>query len=133
MSGADRPRDRLGRPLAAGDDEAYPSLNLPADISDEQCWLLACELLDTGLPFHAHEACEHAWRRTQTLSSRALWQGLAQWCAARTHEARGNVTGARAVADRASVTLSGVDEPPPWIDLADVESDCRRLMQLDGT
>jgi len=122
----DRPRDRLGRPLpadAASDTPPVPSVD---GVSDGDVWRLAVSLMHEGLPFHAHEVCEARWRECAP-DQRALWRGLAQWGAARTHEARGNDIGAQRVAARALATLGESAPPPPGVDLESVRADCRRL------
>ncbi|WP_261993079.1 DUF309 domain-containing protein, partial [Streptomyces sp. adm13(2018)] len=43
-------------------------------------------LLDAGMPFHAHEVFEDAWK-SGPASERDLWQGLAQLAVGLTHAA----------------------------------------------
>jgi len=74
-------------------------------VSGSRAWLEALDYVEQDLPFHAHEVLEQRWRCAPQ-TERALWQALAQWGAALTHEARGNATGARRIAERA---LSGLD------------------------
>lgn len=100
----DRPRDRLGRPLPWDSGDAFPGIAPHPDISADDAWRLAMQYLDDDLPFHAHEVFEQRWRCCPT-DERALWQGLAQWAAALTHEKRGNAVGADAVARKAEATL----------------------------
>ncbi|MYT22433.1 DUF309 domain-containing protein, partial [Streptomyces sp. SID7760] len=56
-----RPRDGLGRPLAYGEPgvERQPEgvVRTPAETVAE-----AQRLLDAGMPFHAHEVFEDAWK-----------------------------------------------------------------------
>lgn len=101
-----RLRDRLGRPLAAGTDpsEAFPGVPERTQVSAHDAWHEALGYLDAGLPFHAHETFEQRWRCAPA-QERAAWQALAQWGAALTHAARGNMRGARAVARRAQMNL----------------------------
>ncbi|CAM5400121.1 hypothetical protein SCALM49S_10045 [Streptomyces californicus] len=49
-------------------------------------------LLDEGMPFHAHEVFEDAWKSGPE-GERELWRGLAQLAVGLTHAARGNITG----------------------------------------
>lgn len=75
-------------------------------------------LLDAGMPFHAHEVFEDAWK-TGPDSQRALWRGLAQLAVGVTHAARGNSTGAAALLTRGA---SGIESyrgaAPQGIDIA---------------
>lgn len=129
---AERPRDRLGRPLPH---DAPPDLRAPdvPDISgldDAAVWQAAQHALESGLPFHAHEICELRWR-TCPAQERALWRALAQWGAAETHAARGNAEGARRLAERALEGLDGLSgqgsSVTDVIPLAWVKDRCRSL------
>ncbi|MEU0372942.1 DUF309 domain-containing protein [Streptomyces sp. NPDC006283] len=110
-----RPRDGLGRPLPHGAPgvERQPEgvLRTP-----EQTLLEAQRLLDTGMPFHAHEVLEDAWKSGPE-GERELWQGLAQLAVGLTHAARGNITGGARLllrgADRIAdlPALHGIDVP----------------------
>jgi hypothetical protein len=122
----ERPRDRLGRPLPVGAETDAPPVPSIDGLSDAEVWRLAASLMDEGLPFHAHEVCESRWRESAA-HERDLWRALAQWGAARTHEARGNSVGAQRVAARALATLDGADSVPAGVDVAAVRADCRRL------
>lgn len=127
----ERPRDRLGRPLALDADPASAVAGIDADAitSDESAWLLALAYLDQQLPFHAHEVFEERWRQVEG-PQREAWRALAQWCAALTHAARGNAAGARALAVRAESTLTATAGVPAVIDQARVLSSCRELAAL---
>ncbi|MFF8837291.1 DUF309 domain-containing protein [Streptomyces sp. NPDC015130] len=86
-----RPRDGLGRPLPYGA-EGVPRqpegvVRAPAETVRE-----AQRLLDAGMPFHAHEVFEDAWK-SGPAEERDLWQGLAQLAVGLTHAARGNREG----------------------------------------
>jgi hypothetical protein len=98
-----RPRDALGRPMAREPGAAVPvdEPALPAEAALER----AQELLDDGRAFAAHEVLEAVWKSTEG-EERALWRGLAQLCVGLTHVQRGNVTGARALLQRAAQTLA---------------------------
>lgn len=106
-----RTRDRLGRPVPADSPDAFATVPERASISAEDAWGEAIAYLDQGLPFHAHEVCEQRWRCAPD-EERLAWQGLAQWGAALTHQARGNDTGAERVAQRALATLSSAQHAP---------------------
>ena len=110
-----RPRDGLGRPLPHGAPgvERQPEgvLRTP-----EQTLLEAQHLLDAGMPFHAHEVFEDAWK-SGPKDEGELWRGLAQLAVGLTHAARGNTTGGARLllrgADRIaeSPALHGIDVP----------------------
>jgi hypothetical protein len=101
-----RPRDRLGRPLPYGSSGAatVPEgvVRTPVETLRE-----AQRLLDAGLPFHAHEVLEDAWKAAEP-GERELWRGLAQLAVGITHAARGNPTGATALLQRGASNIA------PW-------------------
>jgi hypothetical protein len=106
-----RPRDELGRPLPYGSvGFEPPPLELPVTAADTLA--LAQELLDAGLPFHAHEVFEDAWRAAPD-TERELWRALAQLAVGVTHIARGNRLGAVALLRRAAVRLTPYRVDPP--------------------
>jgi hypothetical protein len=112
----ERPRDRLGRPLPRG----VPGVpRQPEGVvrSPDQTLLEAQRLLDDGMPFHAHEVLEDAWK-TAPEASRGLWKGLAQLAVGATHAARGNFAGAVALLRRGADHIEPYqDEPPHGIDV----------------
>ena len=87
-----RPRDGLGRPLPHG---AVGVPRAPEGVvrTPAETLALAQQLLDDGLPFHAHEVLEDAWKSAPD-DDRVLWKGLAQLAVGLTHSRRGNVAGA---------------------------------------
>nr|WP_250767481.1 DUF309 domain-containing protein [Streptomyces sp. MSC1_001] len=100
-----RPRDGLGRPLPYGE-EGVPRqpegvVRGPAETLRE-----AQRLLDAGMPFHAHEVFEDAWKSGPE-SERELWQGLAQLAVGLTHAARGNTAGGARLLRRGADRLVG--------------------------
>lgn len=107
-----RPRDGLGRPLPHGAagvrrlPEGVP--RAPAATIDE-----AQRLLDDGLPFHAHEVFEDAWKAADDQRLRPLWQGLAQLAVGLTHAARGNPSGAVSLLRRGAANLVPYRGAPP--------------------
>lgn len=114
-----RPRDGLGRPLPYGQEgvarqpEGVP--RTPAQTLEE-----AQELLDQGMPFHAHEVFEDAWKASSA-QEQALWKGLAQLAVGITHLARGNTGGgARLLLRGADGITSYQSDPPYGIDVAGV-------------
>jgi uncharacterized protein len=111
-----RPRDALGRPLPRGD---VGVAGVPEDLvlSPEGSLTEAQRLLDEGLPFHAHEVLEAAWKAAPD-EERLLWQGLAQLAVGLTHALRGNTAGAASVLRRGADHISGyADDPPYGIDV----------------
>jgi len=107
-----RPRDGLGRPLPYGEEgverqpEGVP--RAPAEALDE-----AQRLLDRGMPFHAHEVLEDAWKAAPP-QERALWKGLAQLAVGITHLARGNATGGARLLLRGAGAIEPYREEPPY-------------------
>ena len=110
-----RPRDAAGRPLprgAVGVERVPDDLVLgPQESVDE-----AQRLLDEGMPFHAHEVLEAAWKAAEP-AQRELWRGLAQLAVGLTHLQRGNGRGAVALLRRGAGHLvhwqAGWTGPPP--------------------
>lgn len=123
---AERPRDRLGRPLPpdAPSDQRGPDVPSIDGLSDPQVWTLAWDSYLQGLPFHAHEICEQRWR-TCAEQDRLMWKALAQWGAAEVHHARGNDEGARRLAQRALEGLATGSDADLPLDLA--RARCRSL------
>jgi hypothetical protein len=113
----ERPRDRLGRPLPRG----LPGVpRQPEGIlrSPDETLLEAQRLLDDGMPFHAHEVLEDAWKSAPE-ATRGLWKGLAQLAVGATHAARGNITGAVNLLGRGADHLEPYQDDPPYgIDIA---------------
>lgn len=112
-----RPRDASGRPIARGAtgvDRAPEGLALPP----AEALVEAQQLLDTDLPFQAHEVLEGTWKAT-TGAERALWQGLAQLAVGLTHAQRGNAAGAAALLERGVERIAPFGaEAPHGIDVA---------------
>ncbi|MEV7584779.1 DUF309 domain-containing protein [Streptomyces erythrochromogenes] len=102
-----RPRDGLGRPLAYGAAgvERQPEgvVRSPAETVRE-----AQRLLDAGMPFHAHEVFEDAWKSGPGASA-PLWRGLAQLAVGLTHAARGNAVGGARLLRRGADGIDGLD------------------------
>lgn len=108
----DRPRDGLGRPLPYGSPgvERQPEgiERTPDETLDE-----AQRLLDEGMPFHAHEVFEDAWKSGDEPAERALWKGLAQLAVGLTHAARGNAVGGAKLLRRGADNVSPFRSAPP--------------------
>jgi hypothetical protein len=99
----------------------------------------ADELLRDGLPFHAHEVLEAAWKSARP-AERDLWQGLAQIAVGLTHARRGNARGAVALLRRGAQRVRAYqDQPGPGaaygMDLPTVLAACEALadrIERDG-
>ncbi|MFD9567970.1 DUF309 domain-containing protein [Streptomyces sp. NPDC059994] len=112
-----RPRDGLGRPLPYGASGVERQPEGVARTPDETV-REAQRLLDAGMPFHAHEVFEDAWKAGPE-SERELWRGLAQLAVGLTHAARGNAKGGAALLTRGvdslgryvGIPLYGIDLP----------------------
>ncbi|MFD3998438.1 DUF309 domain-containing protein [Streptomyces sp. NPDC058583] len=100
-----RPRDGLGRPLPYGA-EGVPRQPEGVVRTPEETLREAQRLLDAGMPFHAHEVFEDAWKSGPE-SERDLWQGLAQLAVGLTHAARGNTAGGARLLRRGADRLAG--------------------------
>ena len=106
---SERPRDRLGRPLA-WDAVGYPGVDQRASITSAEAVSEAHGYLEQGLPFHAHEVLEMRWRCCPA-DERPLWRGLAQAAASATHAARGNAVGAARLSERARESIAAYAGP----------------------
>ncbi|WP_228991898.1 DUF309 domain-containing protein [Streptomyces sp. DH8] len=99
-----RPRDGLGRPLPYGSPgvarQPEGVVRTPPETLAE-----AQRLLDAGMPFHAHEVFEDAWK-SGPQDERELWRGLAQLAVGLTHSARGNTTGGARLLRRGAGALA---------------------------
>lgn len=104
-----RPRDGLGRPLPYGAEgvERQPEgvVRSPGETVTE-----AQRLLDAGMPFHAHEVFEDAWKSGPGEAA-PLWRALAQLAVGLTHCARGNAVGGARLLRRGAAALAGLDQP----------------------
>ncbi|MFI5760914.1 DUF309 domain-containing protein [Streptomyces sp. NPDC051563] len=100
-----RPRDGLGRPLPYGTPgvERQPEgvVRAPGETVRE-----AQRLLDAGMPFHAHEVFEDAWK-SGPAEAAPLWRALAQLAVGLTHAARGNAVGGARLLRRGAAALAG--------------------------
>jgi hypothetical protein len=96
-----RPRDRLGRPLAWGATnelvlEDYDALTL------EQNHELAREYTRAARYFPAHEAWETAWKQARGTDGAEFFKGLSQMGAGYVHLQRGNAHGTVTLLRRAA-------------------------------
>ncbi|MFE7752740.1 DUF309 domain-containing protein [Streptomyces sp. NPDC057428] len=107
-----RPRDGLGRPLPYGTEgvERQPEgvVRSPGETVRE-----AQRLLDAGMPFHAHEVFEDAWKSGPD-AERELWRGLAQMAVGLTHSARGNAAGGARLLRRGAGAVEEFRESDPY-------------------
>ena len=106
---SERPRDRLGRPLA-WDAVGYPGVEPRPSITSAEATAEARDYLEQELPFHAHEVLEMRWRCCPS-AERPLWRGLAQAAAGATHAARGNSVGAVRLHERAQENIAAYAGP----------------------
>ncbi|RSS60826.1 DUF309 domain-containing protein [Streptomyces sp. WAC07061] len=67
----------------------------------------AQRLLDAGMPFHAHEVFEDAWKSGRAEDA-GLWKALAQLAVGLTHAARGNSVGGARLLRRGAGALAGL-------------------------
>ncbi|MGW7366640.1 DUF309 domain-containing protein [Streptomyces sp. NPDC054841] len=104
-----RPRDGLGRPLPYGEEGVARQ---PEGVvrTPEETLVEAQRLLDAGMPFHAHEVLEDAWK-SGPQAERGLWRGLAQLAVGLTHAARGNATGGAALLARGAQAIAPYGAP----------------------
>ncbi|GAB7029838.1 hypothetical protein JCM4914_12990 [Streptomyces platensis subsp. malvinus] len=112
-----RPRDGLGRPLPYG---APGVARQPEGVTRTPAEALAeaQRLLDAGMPFHAHEVLEDAWKAAPE-AERELWRGLAQLAVGLTHAARGNAVGGSALLERGAGAIAPYAAAAPYgIDVA---------------
>ncbi|MFF8378455.1 DUF309 domain-containing protein [Streptomyces sp. NPDC015661] len=105
-----RPRDGLGRPLPYGA-EGVPRQPEGVVRAPDETVREAQRLLDAGMPFHAHEVFEDAWK-SGPAAERDLWQGLAQLAVGLTHAARGNTAGGARLLRRGAARLAGGSPVP---------------------
>ena len=127
-----RPRDRLGRPLAYGEQGVEPISEEPLPPAETLAY--ARRLLDEGRPFHAHEALEVRWKSCPE-EERELWQGLAQLCVGLTHHERGNSVGAARLVERAAGRLVAYGQsggPTYGLDLTALVTCARDLVGTPG-
>ncbi|MFD6278726.1 DUF309 domain-containing protein [Streptomyces sp. NPDC060209] len=106
-----RPRDGLGRPLPYG----TPGVERqPEGVvrSPDESVREAQRLLDAGMPFHAHEVFEDAWKSGPD-AERELWRGLAQMAVGLTHAARGNAPGGARLLRRGAAAVEGFRASDP--------------------
>ncbi|MFI2782435.1 DUF309 domain-containing protein [Streptomyces sp. ALB3] len=106
-----RPRDGLGRPLPYG---APGVERQPEGVvrSPDETVREAQRLLDSGMPFHAHEVFEDAWKSGPE-AERELWRGLAQMAVGLTHAARGNAAGGARLLRRGAAAVEGFRASEP--------------------
>ena len=86
----------------------------------------AQRLLDTGLPFHAHEVLEAAWKAAPD-DERELWRGLAQLAVGLTHARRGNATGASRLLRRSADCIAPYAGSPHAVAVAELTAWAREL------
>ena len=128
-----RPRDGLGRPLPPGT-PGVPTTPDDVNLAPAGTLREAQRLLDAGLPFHAHEVLEAAWKAAPD-GERELWRGLAQLAVGLTHARRGNTAGASALLRRSADRIEPyAGSPPHGVAVADLTAWARDLAaEIDAT
>lgn len=112
-----RPRDGLGRPLPYGE-QGVPRQPEGVVRTPDRTLEEAQRLLDDGMPFHAHEVLEDAWKSAPEAEA-PLWKGLAQLAVGITHLARGNARGGARLLLRGAEGIEPYrSRPPHGIDVA---------------
>jgi uncharacterized protein len=97
----ERPRDRLGRPLAWGATNELVLENFDA-LTIEQNHELGREHARAARYFPAHEAWETAWKQARGTDEAEFFKGLSQMGAGYVHLQRGNAHGAVTLLRRAA-------------------------------
>jgi hypothetical protein len=88
----------------------------------EQSLTEAYRLLAEGLPFHAHEVLEDAWKAGPPAEA-DLWRGLAQLAVGITHAARGNAIGGTRLIERGAQNIAPYESARPHgLDIAAVRA-----------
>ncbi|MGW0856712.1 DUF309 domain-containing protein [Streptomyces sp. NPDC002690] len=107
-----RPRDGLGRPLPYGTEGVGRQ---PEGVvrSPEETLREGQRLLDAGMPFHAHEVFEDAWKSGPE-EDRELWRAMAQLAVGLTHAARGNAVGGARLLRRGAAVLEAYRTRAPY-------------------
>lgn len=128
-----RPRDGLGRPLQPGT-PGVPTTPEDVSLGPAETLRESQRLLDSGLPFHAHEVLEAAWKAAPD-GERELWRGLAQLAVGLTHARRGNAAGASRLLRRSADRIEPyAGSPPHAVAVADLTAWARSLAaQIDAT
>jgi hypothetical protein len=127
-----RTRDGLGRPLPPGT-PGVPTTPDDVNLAPAETLREAQRLLDAGLPFHAHEVLEAAWKAAPD-DERELWRGLAQLAVGLTHARRGNTVGASRLLRRSADRIAPyAGAPPHAVAVADHTAWARNLAaRIDG-
>lgn len=105
----ERPRDRLGRPLA-WDAEGELELEDFDALSLEENHALGRGHARAGRWFPAHEAWETAWKQARGTDEAELFKGLSQMGAGYVHLLRGNAHGASTLLRRAARRIGDYPE-----------------------
>ncbi|MBI4259493.1 MAG: DUF309 domain-containing protein [Actinobacteria bacterium] len=111
----ERPRDRLGRPMA-WDAEGELHLEDYDSLSLEENHRLGVEHLSAGRFFPAHEAWETAWKQARDTDEAEFFKGLSQLGAGYVHLKRGNAHGAQALLRRGAGRVGRYPSPHRGID-----------------
>lgn len=106
----ERPRDRLGRPLAWGATNELVLEDYDA-LTTEENHELARRAMREGRYFPAHEAWETAWKQARGSGDEEFFKGLSQMGAGYVHLLRGNAHGTVTLLGRAESRVSRYPDP----------------------
>ncbi len=122
----ERPRDRLGRPLAW---DAENQLHLPDfdAMTLDQNHQAGRRLAGEGNWFGAHEAWETAWKQARGTGDEEFYKGLSQMGAGYVHLLRGNAHGARTLLRRGAGRVGAFPDPHLGIATAAVAAELEAL------
>ncbi len=106
----ERPRDRLGRPLAWGAVNELELEDYDAKTVEENHELGRRAMRD-GRYFPAHEAWETAWKQARGSGDEEFYKGLSQMGAGYVHLLRGNPHGTKTLMRRAARRIGAYPDP----------------------
>jgi hypothetical protein len=106
----ERPRDRLGRPLAWDATNELELEDYDAHTVEENHELARAAVRDARY-FPAHEAWETAWKQSRGTGDEEFFKGLSQMGAGYVHMQRGNAHGAITLLARAASRVGRYPDP----------------------
>jgi hypothetical protein len=121
----ERPRDRLGRPLAWGADNELELEDFDAQ-TIEQNHESARRAVREGRWFPAHEAWETAWKQARGTGDEEFFKGLSQMGAGYVHLLRGNAHGVVVLLGRARSRIARYPDPHRGIATGELVERLRR-------
>jgi uncharacterized protein len=130
----ERPRDRLGRPLAWDATNELEMEDYDRRSAEENHELGRAHAL-AGRYFPAHEAWETAWKQARGTGDEEFFKGLSQMGAGYVHLLRGNAHGAITLLRRAASRVTRYPDPHRGISTKalteQLEADARRVSDGD--